>query len=293
MSDKRNILDDLPDLDDAPFREVESVLAALTETPRPEKPEFRRSAREVRGLLLDRALNLLRTGSRTEIGEEAYGLHRYLDSPPGESLQEKAPEVHGGFRAIADLLSGAADRADAAAVDSILRSHKGRGKEILEFLAQQGEPVKRSRIRSQLGVSQSHLSHILREMEGADLLVRWNQGKEVLVELAPNGREYVERSILPSWIQRVIEELHAVRRREVRKADAQELERDLHEHGAPSRLLACQLAAALAELRSYEDPANAAGAAYVVGVSQREGWHFDKAMDRQGDRTAMSAYGPN
>ncbi|HEX9734550.1 MAG TPA: hypothetical protein VGG06_21470 [Thermoanaerobaculia bacterium] len=232
---------DLTDLDHADFEtEVRPLLDALAADPEP-KP-----ARRVRALLLDRALRLLRTGSRTEIDDEATGLERFLASAEGQKLHKGSAEVFGGLSALARLLTGAADRADPAAVDSILRNHSGRGQQVLELLVGRGEPVPRTRIKAELGLSESHLSHVLRELEEADLIVRYRpgRGKEVLVKLGLVGREVVERAVLPSWIQLVIDRLAGLRGGA--SIDRERLAVELHEHGAPSRLAAEGLAAALA-----------------------------------------------
>jgi DNA-binding MarR family transcriptional regulator len=280
MNDETTILDELPDLDDAPFEEIEPVLSVLAGDLSPEDPGFLNLAREVRGLLLDRALNLLRTGSRTEINAEAYAFHRFLESAAGKGLLDKAPGVHGGFLAIADLLSGAGDRADFAAVDSILRSHKGRGQAILELLAQRGEAVKRSIIRGQLAVSESHLSHILREMEEADLLVRYRrtQGREVLVELAPTGREYVERSVLPEWIRYLEQHLDALVEGKVESWDVKAVAKTLVESGAPSEIAAARLSASLGKLVAWAGPSASRQPSHT---SDR---HLEAIQDRQNSR---------
>ena len=196
MNTKAIIPQDLTGLGDADFEtEIRPLLEILAADPQP------RPARRVRAVLLDRTLTRLRAASRSEIADEAYALHRFLDSEAGETLARTGPELFGGLSAIARLLSAAADRADPAAVESILRNHKGRGQQVLEVLAGRGEPIPRAVLRRRLGMSESHLSHVLRELEEADLVVRYPSGKEVMVDLAATGREVVERSVLPSWVE--------------------------------------------------------------------------------------------
>ena len=108
-------------------------------------------------------------------------------------------ELFGGLSAIARLLSAAAERADPAAVESILRNHKDRGQRVLGVIASRREPIPRALLRRQLGMSESHLSHVLRELEEADLVVRYPSGRQVMVDLAATGREVVERPVLPKW----------------------------------------------------------------------------------------------
>lgn len=285
---------DLTDLDDADFEtEIRPLLDALAADPAPEP------ARRLRALLLDRALRLLRTGSRAEIDDEATALERFLASAEGRELLEGSAEVFGGLSALARLLAGAADRADPAAVDSILRNDEGRGQQVLELLARRGDPVPRKKIKAELGLSESHLSHVLRELEEADLIVRYRQGrgKEVLVKLGLVGREVVERAVLPSWIQLVIERLAEARAGV--PIDREKVAAELHEHGAPSRLAAEGLAEALAEARLAEEISRA----YQVssGVDERQQAYRDlvlrKYPELEGslarDSTAIEAFGVN
>lgn len=238
---------DLSGLTDSAFEKVLPLLETLAVDPSP-KP-----AQRVRGLLLSRAVRLLRGGSRREIHAEAREISRFLASAEGENLRQRGPEVFGGLSAIGRLLSGAARQMLPPAVDAVLLNYKeGRGRQLLELLARRGQAVPRSELRKELGLSESHLSHLLRELEEDVLILRYPAGKrKVLVDLTPTGRSVLGGLGLP----------------------------DLASSGSR---------------RPAADPAtDDAGAHYVNEVSQREGWHFDKAMDRLGDRAAMSAYGPN
>jgi len=144
-------------------------------------------------LLGHRTIYLLRRGSRIELVDESIELADFLESEAGEGLRDALPELHASWSALEDLLAKAADRSDRDAVDSILLSHRGRGQTVLQLLAEQGRPVRRAEIRLALGedVSDSLVSHLLRDLEEADLIVRFRPrgSKEVLVELGPVGRD--------------------------------------------------------------------------------------------------------
>lgn len=246
MSRQRAIPPDLTGLDGADFEgQIRPLLETLAETPSP-KPADR-----VQAVLLNRALTLLRTGARSEIGDEAYALDRFLASEYGESLRhrgEHAREVYGGLGAIARLLTAAAERADGPAVESILRNHRGRGRQVLERLAEHGAAMPRAALRSRLAMSESHLSHVLRELEEADLIVRYRQGKEVMVDLGFIGREVVDRSVLPTWIRRLVELLHCMAEGQGDFDAPKKLTDELLGHGAPSRLAAQSLAEEICNL---------------------------------------------
>ncbi len=233
---------DLSDLPEAPFAELEELLAGMPEN------QDQRIARAVRAALLDRALNLLRRGSRTEIGEEARNLHGFLVAGRGLQLLEAWPEFFGWVEAVATLLSEATRRTDRGAVESILRSHRTHGRPLLERLAARSEPMPRAVLREELGLSESHLSHLLRDLEECDLIVRFRESgaKQVLVALGQAGREVVEQSLLPGWVEPLAECLRTLARGES-VPDRSALERELVNHGAPT-LAAARLTAALGSL---------------------------------------------
>jgi len=108
-------------------------------------------------------------------------------------------------------------------------------------------------MRRRLGLAESHLSHLLRDLEEASLVVRYRPqgGKEVVVVLGPAGKEIVAESILPPWIERLSEALESASRGDL--IDPKELVRVLHVAGAPSLLAADRLATALKKLALAAD----------------------------------------
>jgi Mn-dependent DtxR family transcriptional regulator len=179
-------------------------------------------------LFFDRTLWLLRQGSRTQILDECVDLDRFLTSKAGKWVQATYPELFGTWAALSDLLGEAARRSDRAAVDSILASLKGYGRTILEMLAERGAPVPRNEILKRLDVSESHLSHILRDMDEADLIIRYrDQGKQIVIEHLKQCAEGVEPAV-----------------------DTAALEEQLASAGAPSRVVAHRLAEALTHTAS-------------------------------------------
>lgn len=194
-------------------------------------------------LLGHRTLFLLREASKDQLLQEAMALDKALAAPAGPALRERSPEAFGAAQELADLLGEAIRRRDRAAVPSILSSRQGHGRKVLERLASAGQPVLRSEFRGQLGLSESHLSHLLRELEEADLIRRSRtQGREVVVELGPVGREVVESSVLPAWVAHLAETI-ASANTQAALPTASALEQDLVDLGAP-RLAAQRLAAA-------------------------------------------------
>lgn len=280
------------DLWDTPVGEVEFLFErAATEG----TPEILKRATS---LMLVRILRLLREGSRQEILEEALAVSRGISSEAGRALQERSPETFGAWSAMDDLLAEAGRRSDRAAVPSLLRSTRGHGLAILELLAAEGRAVPRAEIRRRRDLPEAHLSHLLRDLEEADLILRYRtQGsKEVLVELGPAGREVVSQSILPPWLERLTAALAEIGGGA--SPDSETLVQELQEAGAPSRLVAERLAAALGQLV----PASLATAPnqersnvlpFVRGVSNlRENgeYHFQEMQDRLDGRQARALF---
>jgi DNA-binding MarR family transcriptional regulator len=252
-------------------------------------------------LLMNRLLRLLRQGSRQEILDESLMLNRVLAMEAGAHLRQSRPEVFGGWSALGELLSGAARSTGRAAVPSILSGTRGR--EILELLAGEGQAVARSEIKRRLELtSESHLSHLLRDLEEADLVVRYKpaRGKEVLVELGPVGRQIVDQSVLPLWLKE-FERIASEAAREA-STDLEAVIQDLQKAGAPSRSAAERLAA-LALRPSAAAPAVPANGEegtrrsskvlqFIQKVTNLQGddHRLQEMLDRQGDQSPRALF---
>ena len=235
---------DLTGLIGAPMSRLAPVLEEGIREQRPAEALGRMGA-----LLVERTLHLLRRASRAEILEECLELGKLLIGPAGTALREAHPEIYGAWFGLSRLLAEAARRSDRAAVDSILRSYKGQAQSVLEALAERGGPMPRSEVRARLGVSESYLSHILRDLDEADLIVRRREeGRDIVLDLGPVGREVVQQSVLPPWLDHVAGVLDRLRSGEGEAPEADRLEAELMDRGAPSRLAARRLAEALSAL---------------------------------------------
>ena len=121
------------------------------------------------------------------------------------------------------------------------------GRSVLELLAAAGQPVSRSEIKRRLGLAESHLSHLLRDLEATGMIVRRRaeRGREVLVALGPEGHRVVEASLLPRWVDRLAGLIAGTGKDPLRNLDT--VAGELVTAGAPSRAAADRLAQALAE----------------------------------------------
>lgn len=233
----------LADLDDVPSREIGPLV---------ERAAFQADAgtlKSLTALLLDRSLRLLREASRELMLEEALAVSGGISGEAGEALRERSPEAFGAWSALDQLLAEAARRSDRAAVPALLRGTQGHGLAILELLAAEGRALPRAEIRRRLDLGEAHLSHLLRDLEEADLILRYRpkRSKEVFVELGTVGREVVAQSVLPPWLERLEDALQKIAGGAPLVSEA--LAAELAEAGAPSRLAADRLARAVAGVR--------------------------------------------
>src|SRR4051794_21515697 len=137
-------------------------------------------------LFRNRALRLLRKGSSVALASEAAMLNRNLYSTAGEALRQETPAYFARLATIADMLTTAGQRTDVTFVGAVLASHRKYATVILEALAEAGDDgIPRRDLLTRLGVSESHLSHILGDLAKADIVVvTRNRGlKEVRVLL--------------------------------------------------------------------------------------------------------------
>jgi DNA-binding MarR family transcriptional regulator len=236
------------DLDEAPAEVIGQALLEIVE--QASEP----SLQSFTGLLLDRALGLLRQGSREAILDEALAVSRGISGAPGEALLARSRETFGAWTLLEQLLAEAGRRRDRAAVGSILLGTRGHGQAILELLAGEGQPVPRSRIKRALALAEAQLSHLLRDLEEADLIVRYRpeKSREVLVALGPVGREVSAASVFPAWVESFIAVLGRIAAGDV--PGQEEISRTLLEAGAPSQLAAGRLAEATLQVTAALRP---------------------------------------
>lgn len=241
-------------------------------------------------LLSDRALRLLREGSRQELLDEALAVSRGISGKAAQVLKEKSPETYGAWMALDELLAEAARRSDRAAVPSLLRGTRGMA--VLEMLAREGQAVPRSRIRQSLDFGEAHLSHLLRDLEEADLILRYRpeKSKEVFVELGRAGREVVSQSVLPPWLERLMDVLSQIA--EGSSVETETLARELEEAGAPSRLAATKLSQALAR---FAPPAPLKSNVHqliprLAEQTENKEHRFQQVIDYQGDEPPRALF---
>jgi DNA-binding transcriptional ArsR family regulator len=232
----------LSDLDGVPVSEVTPHVEVVAREGSPA------ALKTLTGVFLDRALHVLRDGSRRDLLEEALAVSRGISGEPGHLLRQRDAATYGAWVALDNLLGEAGRRSDRDAVPSILKNTHGLGLRVLEILAKDGIPVARSRIREKLELTESHLSHLLYNLEEADLVVRFRQGKEVQVKLGPVGQDLVKTAVYPAWVESLLGAMQRANRGEQLEVVA--LTDELVKAGAPSRLVAEKLTDVLARVAS-------------------------------------------
>lgn len=185
---------DLTSLIDRPLdiklRELRELL------PRLATDESARNA--VGSLLTDHVITAVREASTDELAAEADCLTRFVTSSALNDLREVDLELVGWWFGLSQVLGLAERRVDRSAVEAILRSHNGKAGAVFAQIAAHamstGEPMARSDL--DVEASDSHRSHILRELEDADLVTRFKQGSRTVIELGGVGRDVADSQAL-------------------------------------------------------------------------------------------------
>jgi DNA-binding MarR family transcriptional regulator len=152
-------------------------------------------------VLLHRSLFLLRSGSRDQLLTESLALDELLSSDDSKRVKQDSPQTFGEWLGLSKLLTEAARRTDEAAASSIVLSHREHAKKVLMALCEREQPWARAELRGRVGISESHFSHLLADLEEAELIRRYRaqEGKETLVELGLNGEKLFKSQYRPKW----------------------------------------------------------------------------------------------
>jgi hypothetical protein len=208
-------------------------------------------------LFRNRALNLIRKGSSLALRREAAVLNRNLFSPAGRQVQRDAAAYHARLATIADMLSTAGQRTDTAFLNAVLASHSKYAQRICELLARAGaNGLPRRELLAKLDVTESHLSHILADLEKAHVVVRLRSTgtKEVRVTLDSAGRDLVTEQLEPRWFVAIAEVLDDVARGNA-PPPASKVASKLERANVPSQLVVARVHDLLATMADAAGPA--------------------------------------
>jgi DNA-binding transcriptional ArsR family regulator len=153
---------------------------------------------QIAGLIVGETVRLIRLGSSDEVTAAALALSKVLARPETAAVAAEHPESHRLASGASIVLGAAGAPASGGGELAVLRSWSGKAKEAVEMLNRaHGHAIARSQLRSELGdLTESHLSHLLADLESAGLALRIKEGKTVTVHLGPNARsEHVQEQL--------------------------------------------------------------------------------------------------
>jgi hypothetical protein len=193
---------DLLGLAMAPMRE--RVSALQIEWGRAEEPGLLPSrAVQIAGLVVGETVRLIRLGDRSEVTGAARELSKLVARHTPEAATHH-PESYRLAAGASVVLGAAGSPSSGGAEFAVLRSWKGKAKQAVELLnGAHGRALARSELRAALGdLTESHLSHLLADLESAGLALRIKEGRTVTVHLGPIAKsehvqERLEKEPLP------------------------------------------------------------------------------------------------
>jgi hypothetical protein len=120
---------------------------------------------------------------------------------PTEARRAKAtdPAMRAMIQEWARIPAAAAQLRGSSAVDQVLRGFRGRAEVVLGIVAKANGVVTRQDVVGALEEQghdlgdKSGVSHILRGLEDADLVLRWHEGRTTMIEITPEGRAAAEQ----------------------------------------------------------------------------------------------------
>ena len=150
-------------------------------------------------LAVDETVRQVRQAPQAELAAALDGLRRFLAAQEGRRLASVAPAPAATLAGLQAVLTASATPDSRGGADLVRRSWGGHADQILRALAEAPEHhLPRSRLRTMLELEQSHLSHILRDLEAAQLVERIpvTGSRTVDVHLGRVGRELASAGML-------------------------------------------------------------------------------------------------
>jgi DNA-binding MarR family transcriptional regulator len=188
---------DLLGLASASMREMVEQLVAWTDVQT--SRSVPRATHQLAILIRSEAIRLIRLGTPRESSDAATALSRVVIGHRARHLEETDPEALRIVSASFSVLGAAVAPSSTGAELNVLRSWNGLAQRVVELLHDQPpHEMERAELRERLGIDdQSHLSHILRDLEASGLVVRTRtRGRNVTVHLGPVAREPRVRDLL-------------------------------------------------------------------------------------------------
>ena len=195
---------DLLALSKAPLSELLEALAKETSLREPGAAAPPR-ANQIARLVVAEAVRLIRLGTQSEVVDAAAEISRAIMQPKMKELAKLYPDAMRRVEAASVMLGAAAPASSGGGELTVLRSWNGKAREALAIINQEPSgAIQRADLRAKLGVDESYLSHLLRDLEGAGLIDRVRFGRRMKVRLAPKAlSEHVQDQLTavpdPRW----------------------------------------------------------------------------------------------
>jgi DNA-binding transcriptional ArsR family regulator len=156
-------------------------------------------AEQIADLVLFAVVRLVRLATPAQIADAGVEVSRRLIGAPGEELGRRFPRAHRILDAASLVLGAAASPASGGGEVAVLRAWNGLALNAFVAISlAPGQSMARSELRRELGhIDESHLSHILADLEDAALIARIRDGRNVTVHLGPRGHEKHVRELVP------------------------------------------------------------------------------------------------
>lgn len=168
----------------------ERVAALRIEWRRDEEPgPLPSRAVQVAGLVVGETVRLIRLGDRSEVTGAARELSKLVAQHTPDAA-DRHPESYRLVAGASVVLGAAGSPSSRGAELTVLNSWSGKALEAVELLNRaHGRALARSELRTKLGdLTESHLTHLLRDLESAGLALRIKEGRMVTVHLGPVGK---------------------------------------------------------------------------------------------------------
>lgn len=158
-------------------------------TPSAEEGGLPSRSLQIAELIAAETVRLVRLGNRAELTEARLELARVVAQEETALLAKRQPKVHRLLIGSSTALAFATAPSSSGGELTVLRSWNGMAAEVVALVDDAPEKaLRRAELREQLGVDESHLSHLLADLEAANLITRRRKGREVIVHLGRAGR---------------------------------------------------------------------------------------------------------
>lgn len=143
-------------------------------------------------MLIDRYIDYLRYGMKDDLNSFLYAILSLVDSSAGDKLKESEDGKRYFYRweHFEDLCTTAIENYDPVFTARLVSSRK-HGRELIELLSAHRDGIRHNSLAKMLGMTEQHLSKLLREFEEHGLVVRERKNKVSMIRLGFAGRAYM------------------------------------------------------------------------------------------------------